>query len=157
YPPSSHIRQWHRDRLHLLVRELAHTNCMPLLLAACLLDERKFVEIVDLVERFAFRYKYICNLHIGSLTKVYHQQAVEIRRNPARYRVAALRAELQRLQNDKATDDLFRPLVEQLSYQPEAGNKVLKYFLMSVEHYWRWYQEGATGEPKCRDTTRVFD
>ncbi len=156
-PSSTRVRQWHRDRLHLLVRELSHTNCMPLLLAACLLDERKFVEIVDLIERFAFRYKYVCNLHIGSLTKVYHQQAVEIRNNPARYRVSTLRSQLQRLQVDKATDSLFGSLVNQIVYQPEAGNKVLKYFLMTVEHYWRWCCDGSRGDPKCRDTTRVFD
>ena len=61
------------------------------------------------------------------------------------------------MQRERATDDLFRALVEKISYHPDAGNKVLRYFLTTAEHYWRWYREGATGAPKCRDATRVFD
>jgi hypothetical protein len=157
YAPPNQANAWLRDRLRLLVAELDHTNCMPLLLAACQLDEKKFAEIVHLVERFAFRYKFVCNVHITPLTNVYMLQAQSIRANPAAYRVGALRGEFQRLQQERATDDLFRSLVEKISYHPDAGNKILRYFLTTAEHYWRWYREGAAGAPKCRDVTRIFD
>jgi hypothetical protein len=155
--PSSRTKLWFRDRLRLLLRELDHTNAIPLLLAARHLTEKKFVEVVLATERFAFRYKHICNLHPGSLTKVYLEQAKAIRREPGRYRIQDLRAEYKRLQDSKATDALFGAQLDHLTYQPEAGNKVLKYFLTTLEHYWAWYESGSAGEPNCRDTTRVFD
>ena len=95
YASPNEVNAWLRDRLRLLVTELDHTNCMPLLLAACQLDERKFAEIVHLVERFAFRYKFVCNLHITPLTNVYMLQAQSIR-HPLAYRVGVLRSEFQR-------------------------------------------------------------
>jgi hypothetical protein len=84
-------------------------------------------------------------------------QAQAIRANTTGYRVGALRSEFKRLQQERATDDLFRSLVEKISYHPDAGNKILRYFLTTAEHYWRWYNEGAAGAPKCRDMTRIFD
>jgi len=71
YPQANPIKQWDRDRLNLLINALEHELCMPLLLAAaCKLDHKKFAQIVQLVERFAFRYKNISNQHVNSLTKI---------------------------------------------------------------------------------------
>lgn len=149
---------WDVDRLQLIVNFLDHTACVPLLLAAALLEEKKFLEVVSLTERFAFRFKSVCNLHIGSLQRVYHEQALLIRRNPKTYSVASLRGAFKALQDDKATDTLFAAsLSESLVFQSSSGNKLIKYFLGTIEHYLHWYENGASGRPKCRDTTRVFD
>jgi hypothetical protein len=38
-----------------------------------------------------------------------------------------------------------------------GGNKPLKYFLLPAEYYWRWYADGAQGNPKCHEPNRVID
>lgn len=150
--------RWDIDRLQLLVRTLNHTACIPLLLAAAELDENKFVEVVSLTERFSFRYKLICKLHLTSLQNIYHEHALEMRSNPQKYKVSALRKAYKDLLEKKSSDALFSTsLSESLSYKQSSGNKLLKYFLSTLEHYWRWNEDGAHGHPKCKDKTRVFD
>lgn len=149
---------WHTNRLVLLVAELKHTNCIPLLLAACKLDPGKFDQIVQLTERFFFRYKLICNQHITPLNNIYHKEAQRIHDNPDAYQVASYRTALQSLQNRKASDTTFESLfTERLTYNPGASNKKIKYFLLTAEYYLRWYDNGAVGDPKCYNHERIFD
>lgn len=159
YPHARPIKQWDRDRLNLLINALDHTLCMPLLLAAaCKLDHKKFSEIVQLVERFAFRYKNISNQHVTSLHNAYLDQAVAIRSNPSTYRGSMLKSALHALQASKAPDSVFAPLLlKQLGYNTSGGNKALKYFMVTVEYYLKWYRAGASGNPKVRDKATVFD
>jgi hypothetical protein len=154
------VTQWDTNRLNLLVVELKHTNCIPLLLAAVdKLTPKDFSEIVQTIERFIFRYKTISNKHISPVTAIYLEQSVAIRAssetNP--YRVSVLQSRLRDLLNDNASDPVFRSNLEQLEYSPRGSNKPLKYFLMTLEHYYRWYRDGGQGQPECRDKTRIFD
>ena len=147
---ASDITLWDTDRLNLLIRELKHTNCIPLLLAACKLDQRKFAEIIQLTEKLVFRYKIICNVHVTPLTNIYHRHAVAIRRDPQRYSVNTYKTDLKALEA-RASDSLFEAQLKQLSYNPSRGNKQIKYFLTTTEHYFRWYDEGANGYSRCLD------
>ena len=156
YRRGGKAASWDKERLRVLLGELKHHHCMPLLLASCKLRESEFVKVIDVVERFFFRFKLICNRHIGSLTKIYHRHSTNIRQNPAKYRASRLQKDLRELQHEKADDDLFGTLLEKkLTFQPGGGNKPLKYFFIRMEDYMRWYKEGASGSPKCRDTSRV--
>lgn len=158
YASSSSVTGWDRSRLGLLIIELKHTNCLPLLLAATQLKEKDFSEVVQLLERFMFRYKVICGAHIGAATNVYHSQAVAIRSNPGKYKVLMLRTALQDLLDKSATETVFRPGLQTLMvYSRELSNKPLKYFLITLENYLRWYREGASGVPRCLDKLLVFD
>jgi hypothetical protein len=157
FPHSVPVTVWHRNRLKLLIKELEHTHCIPLLLAACKLDHVKFSEIVQMVERFFFRYKLICNCHIGPLTKLYLNQSKTIRENPIGYSENQIRTALQTLINKSAEDSIFRNLIEKLVYNPNGGNKALKYFLVTIEHYLRWYNSGANGRPQCLNTSIDID
>jgi len=143
----------------MLINALGHKLCMPLLLAAAsALEQKNFSEIVQLLERSAFRYRNISKQHVGSLTKIYHNHSVSIRSDPSAYRVSTLKNELHELQIKKAPDSIFAPsLTKQLMYSRGAGNKVLRYFLITVEYYYKWYKSGASGSPKCRDKSRIFD
>jgi hypothetical protein len=91
------------------------------------------------------------------LSKVYYEQAKSIRLSPSRYKILTLQAEFRRLQTEKATDELFESLLENLDYNTDRGNKPLKYLLITLEHYWAWFKGGANGKPKCKDTTRIID
>ncbi len=158
YPINQPITAWDRNRLSLLMRELQNNNCMPLLLAAAKLDHRKFADIVSLVERMMFRYTIICGQHHSALTDIYESEAVEIRRNTGGYTLSRLKTKLQNLLNTKADDRLFRASLDSLIYKKNGGsNKPLKYFLITLEDYWRWYNEdGAVGEPVCKDKSHIF-
>ena len=157
FSSSAQITAWDRSRLGLLINELKHTNCMPLLLAATRLAEKKFSEIVQMLERFMFRYKIVSEAHIGSATNVYHEQAVEIRKSPGKYKTAVLRLKLQALLDKGAKDAIFRNRLQEMMYSRELTNKPLKYFLITLENYLRWYRKGASGQPKCLDKMVVFD
>jgi hypothetical protein len=147
---------WAKDRLKMLVIELKHTNCIPLLLAACKLSAEQFAEIVQIVERFAFRYKIISNEHITPLQNVYYSQAVLIRRDPSHYSVNSLKSALRGL-TPRVPGTIFLPNLEKLVYNKAGGNKPIKYLLLSIECYWTWFERGAHGEPKCIDQSVVFD
>ena len=142
----------------MLTDVLDHSNCIPLLLAACDLTEKKFAELVHLTEKFAFRARIICGVHAGSLQKIYHEHALKIRQNPKSYRVSTLEVAYRDLYARKATDAIFgTTLLEKLVYKPSAGNRPIKYFLATIEHYLRWINEGARGKPQCREPDRILD
>jgi len=151
------VSSWDRNRLKLLVNELKHTHCIPLLLAACQLSENKFTEVVQMIERSFFRYKIICNQHINSLTKIYHNHSKLMRENPATYNVNQLKVDLSDLLNRKANDETFKYHLNELEYRTTGGNKNLKYFLLTLENYYEWYSRGANGSPKVENKSIIFD
>lgn len=157
FPPSQHVTSWDRNRLSLLIRELGLTVTMPLLLAACHLSDQNFSKIVQLLERFLFRFKIVSNQHIGSAITVFHSQSVAIRNDHTGYNPNVLKQKLSVLQNDKANDSIFKSNLSSLSYKEGGGNKPIKYFIMTIEHYRRWFNSGASGEPNCQDKTRIYD
>lgn len=152
------VPRWDRNRLQLLIEVLDHTLCIPLLLAAHGLGEKKFSQIIFMVERFAFRTKIISKVHPGSLQKVYHQQALLMRSNPTTYRIDALRKAFREVTDAKAADRYFgSALSEQLVYQRNGSNKYLKYFLTNIEEFLPWFNAGANGDPKVKEKGRVLD
>lgn len=157
YLSQQPITNWDRTRLNLLLKELDHTLSVPLFLAASQLDHKIFSEMVQIVEKVYFRYKIICNQHATSLKTIYYDESLAIRDNPSSYNVSELRQKLQKLINSKASDFTFKNNLETLEYKESGGNKPLKYFLMTVEYYYQWYQNGSTGTPLCKDKSRVYD
>ncbi|WP_136073208.1 HNH endonuclease family protein, partial [Candidatus Ulvibacter alkanivorans] len=151
------ITEWDRNRLDILIRELGLTVSLPLLLASYHLGERKFSEITQILELFLFKYKVIANAHIEAAVSVFHSHCLSIRADVAAYDVNTLRADLNTLMNGKVTLTQFRAGLDGLSYKVGGGNKPLKYLLMTLEHYKRWYDLGANNTPECIDKTRVYD
>lgn len=157
FQSSSPITAWDRNRLTLLIRELGFTVTLPLLLSAYSLGERKFSEIVQILEKFLFRYKTVSNQHIEAVVTIFHTQSVLIRTNPGGYNIDNLKNTLRALLHSRVNDVQFRSSLDSMSYKEGGGNKPLKYFLMTLEHYKRWFDTGATGSPVCNDKTRVYD
>jgi hypothetical protein len=157
YPEQQPITGWDRTRINILLVELGHDLSIPLFLAAAKLDHRLFSEIVQIVERTFFRYKIICNQHATPLKGIYYQESLAIRQNPNSYTISNLKTKLQTLISTKAIDSTFTNALNMLEYKESGGNKPLKYFLMTVEYYYQWYKNGATGTPFCVDKSRVYD
>lgn len=158
FEPKLPVEHWDRNRLYLLTHALDHRECLPFLLSARLLDQSVFSNIIQMLERFVFRYLIIGNQYIGDLITIYHEEAILIRGNPASYTIAKLKAKLQPL-IDKVDDAMFRRQLDDFKYtRLGKSNKPLKYFLLSVEYYYRWWHlDGATGIPRCTDKERVYD
>ena len=129
---------------------------MPLLLALQLLEPRKFAATVASIERFVFRYKTIGNVHIGKMTKLYLSHAKKIRETKD-YSTKDLRADLTSLVEKAVPDSVFKANLSEMKYLRRGGNGHIRYFLMALEDYTKWYSDGANGVPRCKDKTRVFD
>tara|TARA_R110002012_G_scaffold34964_6_gene100425 strand:+ start:5210 stop:7048 length:1839 start_codon:yes stop_codon:yes gene_type:complete len=157
YIDQTGVTQWDVERLNLLVGHLKHTNAMPLLMALQLLEPKRFAEAVASLERFVFRYKTIGNAHISPATKLYHEHALIIRKDPTNYKVGTLRAALKELIEKYASGKRFSAAISELTYSPRGGNGHIRYLLIAIEDYLQWYDEGAKGAPLCKDKTRVLD
>jgi len=151
------ISEWDRNRLKLLMSGLNHTLCVPLLLAAANLEQTAFSELVNLLERFVFRYVIVCDIHVGTLSTAYLEHSALIRNNPTEYSIATLRTKLNQLQDENTSDSVFKVNLPEKIYYKRGGNKTLKYFLTTVEDYLRWVNESGQGRPRCFDKSRVFD
>jgi len=157
FPIGQPVTSWDRNRLGLLVNELKNTTFLPVLLAGCQLDHKKFAEMVGLLDRFMFRYTIICRQHHTDILKVVHAESGEIRKNPSGYTLQSLKIKLQDLLDRKANDTFFKTSLDSLVYSTNGtSNKPLKYFLITLEDYLRWYRSGAVDEPVCMDKSRVF-
>lgn len=157
FPIGQPVTSWDRNRLTLLVNQLKTSTFLPILLAGCNLDHKKFAEMVNVLERFIFRYVFICRQHHNEILKVVHAESGEIRKNPSGYTLQSLKMKLQDLLDRKANDTFFKTSLDSLIYSSNGGsNKPLKYFLITIEDYLRWYRSGAVGEPICLDKSRVF-
>ena len=157
YQSQQPITSWDRSRLHLLLKELEHTLSVPLFIAASQLDHKIFSEIVQLVEKVFFRYKIICNQHATPLKNIYYEESLAIRENPHSYNISNFKSKLQKLIASKASNATFKNGLELLEYKATGGNKPLKYFLMTTEYYYQWYQDDSTGIPLCKDKSRIYD
>lgn len=159
WPMEAHpaIRPWDKDRLRLLVVHLKQVDVLPLLIAASQLTPRKFTDIVHALERFCFRYAVMVDGLPLEAIAVYNRHAIDIRRAPEDYQPGRLFHDLGELIERVAPDEVFRPRLEALHYPRSESRKPLKYFLMTLEHHVRWFDDGAQGRPICRDRTRVLD
>ena len=158
WPYTDHgiVDNWDRERLRILVMTLKHTNAMPLLLALRTLDAKRFADAVASIERFVFRFKTIGNAHIAPMTELYLREAKKIR-DTTNYRIRDLRKDLRALIEKAVPDNVFQANLHQVRYSTRGGNGHLRYMLIALEDYGKWYEQGAQGVPKCKDKTRVFD
>jgi hypothetical protein len=158
YDPTT-ISKWERDRLLRLVAALRHDLANPLLLAAARsVDEKRFRDLVLLLEPFVFRYINVVGASPTRLQAEYYKAAKAARATLA-LDLNSLKKQLKLLLAQAASDPLFEAqLREQLRFAENKQRKILiRHFLTTLEDYEKWYREGAAGTPKVQDKTRVFD
>ena len=148
------------ERVHLsyLIKALKHTLSLPLLMSAYqALSETDFAKLVDLLSRFSFRYINIVGVHPASLQNIYYKYAVILRDEISTFDMSRFQADLAKLQKANAPDKLFEEAMRQkLNYKMLTKNYI-RYFLITIEEYIKWYRQGASGKPTIMDTTRIFD
>ena len=159
FEDSPGVVSWDQERLNFLVVELKHTNVMPLLVAARNLKPKVFAEIVHMIERFIFRYKNICKNHIGKVSEIYHRYAFAISSGDGEgeFDLGPLKDELKELLRTSAKYETFRTGILDELYYSKSKKKQVKYFLVTLEYYYRWYKDVQKGKPKVEDKTKTFD
>jgi uncharacterized protein with ParB-like and HNH nuclease domain len=162
---STTLGMWERDRLNRLVRTLRHDLCIPLLMSACMyLPETIFYEMLCLLERFVFRYIIIVGSHANPLRDIYYAHSVKIRSGVV-YNLSDLENELKALGQSKASDDVFRTLLDEgeLDYSEKATQQknYIRHFLITLEDYSEWFERNKTnknvGKPKPNSQLSFID
>lgn len=156
YEVQQPITAWDASRLKNLIKYLDYDITLALLLAASKLEQKKFAEMVLILERFMFRFKGICNNNHQKLSELFMKEAIFIRENIITYRVSHLRNQLSALITSEASEVKFRANLQELKYIKKGNNKILKYLFATLEEYHAWYDQGATDRPTC-DTGRLID
>lgn len=133
-------RAWYIDRLKRLVVTLKHELALPLLLAtARCLQEKEFAALVHSVEKFAFRYKNICNGHASAPATVYYDVAARVRVDPTQFKLPGLNKRLRALIDKSAQDSLFREMLsEKLKYSNSSQRANIREFLTTIEDHYFW-------------------
>ena len=156
---NSTVSEWDKNRLELLINVLKHTLSLPILLSArSCLSEAQFSQIVNVIERCAFRYIIVIRGHATKLEKKYLENALKIRQRGAGYQINELISDLNSLLTTDAPDTLFESNLKEMKYTKKGSqkNRIIRYFLMTFDDHYRWYSTGASHNPRP-DKTRVYD
>lgn len=149
YEGMQPITLWDRNRLKNLISYLDYDITLALLIAATNLSHDKFSDLVQVLEKFMFRYKGVCNNKHQKLSDIFMKEALVIRSAPNAYRISNLTNQLRPLINESAGDDLFREKLRSMKYIERGSNKLLKYLFATLNEYHKWYDDGAMGNAKA--------
>lgn len=150
YEDKQPITLWDRNRLKNLIGYLDYDITLALLMASTILSHEKFNEIVQILEKFMFRYKGVCNNKHQKLGDIFMKEAIKIRENPDTYRISSLTTQLRPLLEEGAGDELFKEKLKSMKYIERGSNKLLKYLFATLNEYHKWYDdENASGKPKA--------
>lgn len=155
YKSQQPITEWDRKRLDILINYLNFDIVYPILLAGTKMKEKNFSELVQMLEKFMFRYKTVCNLPHQKISDLFMSEAVKIRSNPNTYRLSELRKTLKKYMQDECTETLFMAGLSNLKYKTNANNKTLKYFLSTLNEHVDWFNSGAEGKPKANTASII--
>ncbi|MFR3728285.1 DUF262 domain-containing protein [Lacrimispora sp.] len=149
YEDMQPITLWDRNRLKNLISYLDYDITLALLIASTKLSHDKFNDIVQVLEKFMFRYKGVCNNKHQKLGNIFMKEALKIRENPGAYRISSLTAQLRPLINESAGDDVFKEKLKSMKYVERGNNKLIKYLFATLNEYHKWYDDNAEGKPKA--------
>ena len=144
------------ERLRALTHLFRQDYCLPLLLAASSLSIREFSAMVNLLDRFAYRYGVLVRAPIGPFERTVKDYILVLRQDPTAFNLSDLRRALQLLLDEFASIPVFLQRLKALRYGT-GQNAELRYFLAMVEWTNDWYITGANGEMRIRDETRGID
>jgi hypothetical protein len=152
------IVHWDRERFRLLIIELGHTECIPLLLSSYHLGQKRFSEIIQFLEFFIFRYIIVCDLYIGDVVKIYLEEALNMRSTPhGEYQIPNMKNRFRILMEKNCNDETFKSGLNNLYFHNIGkSNKPMKYFLLTLEYYHLWFKNGAS-LPHINNKEVVFD
>lgn len=155
---------WERARLHRVVCILKHDLCIPLLMSLCIhSNERNLVAVLQLLERFVFRYIHVTGGDPNLLREIYYRYAKQMREGST-FNFAQFERDLCDLCSKSASDDVFKAQLEDgaLDYNEKSSQQrsYIKHFLLTLDDHAEWYERNKshpkTGKPEP-STVEVTD
>jgi hypothetical protein len=140
---GSTANAWEKARLQRLIGVLKHDLCVPLLLSLCIhSNERTLVTVLQLLERFVFRYIHVTGGDANPLREIYYHHSKKIREGEV-FNFARFERELCELSNKSASDDVFKAQLMDgsLDYNDRSTQQksYIKHFLLTLDDHSEWY------------------
>lgn len=146
---TSGLLAWEKNRLNLLIKQLEHKLCIPLLLAVYEVgNESDLLKVVIALEKVVFRYISVSNLRANNLSQIYKRHILNMRRD-GEFQYNDFKNDLIELLDTACNDSLFTDsIISNLTYQNKSRNrKKIRYFLTTLEDYTSWYTSPSASLP----------
>jgi hypothetical protein len=161
YVDASDI-EWKEARLKAIIKDLAHTKSIPLLIAAVnCLPESTFLDLICIIERFFIRYKTICGGSEGDISKAYLTEVRLMRDLSHTYELTSIKKSLQVIIDSSANDEILSAKIDAIRYSENDAkrNKRVKALLLTLECYLPWFLSTAKKPPTptILDKSKIFN
>ncbi|MDO6562648.1 DUF262 domain-containing HNH endonuclease family protein [Amphritea sp. 1_MG-2023] len=147
--PNSKFTAYQKSKLYTLVVKFKHTHCLPFLLAALQLPEKKFYQIVFFLEKFFFLFKVALDKRITPVTNIYLEQIETINSSADIYQTKIFVDALVGVIRSKVTRNEVVSYLSALEFQSGGDNRHIKYLLTALEESDAWvvaeYRKGWAG------------
>ncbi len=144
--PNTRLSQYQKNKLESLVVNLGHTHCMPFLLSATQLTEKKFYQIIFFLEKFFFIYKVALDRRIDPVSKIYYDQIKVINESPSTYQVVFFVNKLKDLLENRVSKADIHTYFNDLTYIEGGDNRAIKFILSSIEESYSWIDKNFGNE-----------
>ncbi|SFG68707.1 DUF262 domain-containing protein [Neptunomonas qingdaonensis] len=158
---KSMLTEYQRKKLYNLIVIFKHSHCLPLLMAASNLSEKKFYQLIYFLEKFFFVYRVAMEKRMTPVTKIYYKNIIEMRKDSGVYQVRRFVDELRGVLISKIGKSEIHSYLDEIEYEVGGDNKHLKFILSSIEESWKWLsserKQGFVGIYKSHDRTMCPD
>lgn len=139
---ASNLTGYQRKKLYNLVVIFKHSHCLPLLMSATKLSEKKFYQLTFFLEKFFFVFKVALDKRMGPVTKLYNSTIEKINENPSHYQVKWFLDGLREIIASKIRYSEIVSYIDGLFYVSDGDNRHIKYILSTFEENHRWLKNG---------------
>lgn len=137
---DSSLSQYQKAKLRNLVISFKHKMVIPLLMSAGKLKEKKFYQLIFMLEKFFFLFRVALNKRMSSVTKVYYDAIKKINHAPDVYQVVWFLDGLIKIVKKDVTASEIDVYLDKLLYDEDGDNRALKYIYMNFEENHTWLQ-----------------
>jgi uncharacterized protein with ParB-like and HNH nuclease domain len=146
---SAKYTPYQQNKLSNIIKLFKHTQCIPLLLSASRHKEKKFYQLVFLIEKFFFRFKVVSDRRFDPAAKAYFLLIKEINYMQEQYQLRMFVAALSKIIQDRSPAADMATYLNELKFDAVGDNRIIKFVLSTVEEGWIWagkdYPKGILG------------
>ncbi|WP_421170342.1 DUF262 domain-containing protein [Aeromonas dhakensis] len=135
---KSNLTGFQKRKLYNLIVVFKHTHCIPLLMAAVNLPEKKFYQMVFFLEKFFFVFRVALVKRMTGATKLYHHTISSINKNAETYQVKEFISELQAIFKRNVTVLDLQNYLSKVKYISGGDNRHVKFILSTIEESWKY-------------------
>lgn len=135
---DSSLSPYQKAKLRNLIVLFKHTVALPLLMSAAKLKEKKFYQLVFMLEKFFFLFRVALNKRMTAVTKVYYNTIEKINEDSDKYQAVWFLEKLTNIIRTQVTPSEIDVYLDKLEYEIDGDNRALKYIFMNFEENHQW-------------------